>query len=69
MVRPSRLATAMAFISFMFWTRPIVRSVDSLGALLDRAAGHLEVLRLQRLGHVGHRQPVGPQLHRVEIRR
>ena len=31
MVRPSRLATAMASISFMLWTRPIVRSVYSVG--------------------------------------
>ena len=39
MVRPSWLVTAMASISAMLWTRPIVRSVYSLEPTLTEPLG------------------------------
>ena len=48
------------------WTRPRVRSVTAVRALLDAAAGNLGVLRLQRARHVGDRQVVGAQPGGIE---
>ena len=66
MVRPSRLATVMASISFMLPTRPIVRSVYSVGPTFIEPLGIWRFCDCQGAGHVGHRQPVGAKLHRVE---
>ena len=43
-----------------------MRSVTDCGALIDAAAGHLDVLRLQRPRDVGDRQVVGAQAIGVE---
>ena len=66
MVRPSRLSTVMASISShaadaAHHAERVFRRAD-----LHRTAGHLEVLGRQGVGHVGHRQAVGAELHRVQ---
>ena len=56
----------MSLNSATVWTRPRVRSVDRLRALIDAAAGNLDVLRLQRARDVGDRQVVAAQAIGVE---
>ena len=46
--------------------RPSVRSSDFPLALLERAAGHLDVLLLNRVAHLVDRQPVRVQLLDVD---
>ncbi len=58
--------TTMSSNSATVCTRPRVRSVTDCGALVDAAAGDLDVLRLKRARHVGDRQVVGAQAIGVE---
>ena len=41
--------------------------MNSVSPLLDRAAGHLEILAGQRAHHIDHRQLVAADLERIEL--